>query len=74
DFFVTSLVTENEYCVGCTALEIHTGKIHGFHCSAVLMATGGFGRLFNSSTNALINTGDGQSLALNAGVSLKDME
>ena len=42
--------------------------------SAVLMATGGFGRLFNSSTNALINTGDGQSLALNAGVSLKDME
>jgi succinate dehydrogenase / fumarate reductase flavoprotein subunit len=74
DFFVTSLVTENEYCVGCTALEIRTGKIHGFHCSAVLMATGGFGRLFNSSTNALINTGDGQSLALNAGVSLKDME
>ncbi|MDP3485170.1 MAG: FAD-binding protein, partial [Methanobacteriaceae archaeon] len=74
DFFVTSLVTENEYCVGCTALEILTGKIHGFLASAVLMATGGFGRLFNSSTNALINTGDGQSLALNAGVSLKDME
>ncbi len=74
DFFVTSLVTENEYCVGCTALEIRTGKIHGFQASAVLMATGGFGRLFNSSTNALINTGDGQSLALNAGVSLKDME
>ncbi len=74
EFFVTSLVTENGHCQGCTALEILTGKIHGFHSQAVLMATGGFGRLFNSSTNALINTGDGHSLALNAGVSLKDME
>jgi succinate dehydrogenase / fumarate reductase flavoprotein subunit len=73
-FFVTSLVTAHGHCRGCTALEIRTGKIHGFHGSAVLMATGGFGRLFNSSTNALINTGDGHSLALNAGVSLKDME
>ena len=38
------------------------------------MATGGFGRIFNRSTNALINTGDGQALALDAGVPLKDME
>src|SRR5665811_713864 len=37
-------------------------------------ATGGFGRIFNRSTNALINTGDGQALALYAGVPLKDME
>lgn len=74
DFFVTSIVTENGDCAGCTALEIRNGKIHGFLASAVLMATGGFGRLFNSSTNAIINTGDGQSLALSAGVSLKDME
>ncbi|MGZ7169092.1 MAG: FAD-binding protein, partial [Halobacteriota archaeon] len=41
---------------------------------AILMATGGFGRIFNKSTNALINTGDGLALALRAGVSLKDME
>ena len=41
---------------------------------AILVATGGFGRIFNKSTNALINTGDGQSLALRAGALLKDME
>ncbi|HML04998.1 MAG TPA: FAD-binding protein [Methanobacterium sp.] len=74
EFFVTSLVHENGQCIGCTAIEIMTGKVHGFVAKAVLMATGGFGRLFNKSTNALINTGDGQALALRAGVNLKDME
>ena len=38
------------------------------------MATGGFGRIFSRSTNALINTGDGQTLAIHAGAPLKDME
>ena len=38
------------------------------------MATGGFGRIYNRSTNALINTGDGHALALEVGVPLKDME
>ncbi len=74
EFFVTSLVYDNEHCVGCTAIEIMTGKIHGFAAKAILMATGGFGRIFSKSTNALINTGDGQALALRAGVQLKDME
>ncbi len=74
EFFVTSLVKDKERCIGCTAMEIMSGLIHGFVAKAVLMATGGFGRIFNKSTNALINTGDGQALALKAGVSLKDME
>ena len=74
EFFVTSLVHDNERCTGCIAIEIMTGKVHGFIAKAVLIATGGFGRIFNKSTNALINTGDGQSLALKAGVHLKDME
>src|SRR5664280_1979529 len=51
-----------------------TGMVCGFLSKAVLMATGGFGRIFNRSTNALINTGDGQALALDVGVPLKDME
>ena len=72
--FVTSLITEDGRCIGCTALEIMTGQVHGFVAKAVLMATGGFGRIFNKSTNALINTGDGQALALRAGALLKDME
>ncbi|AEG19387.1 FAD-dependent oxidoreductase [Methanobacterium paludis] len=74
EFFVTSLVTEHGQCTGCTALDIMTGLIHGFAVKAVLMSTGGFGRIFDNSTNALINTGDGQALALRAGAPLKDME
>lgn len=74
EFFVTSLVQDKGQCIGCTAIEIMTGHVHGFVAKAVLMATGGFGRIFSKSTNALINTGDGQALALRAGVQLKDME
>lgn len=74
EFFVTSLVSESAECIGITALDIITGNVHGFVSKAVLMATGGFGRVFSRSSNALINTGDGQALALAAGVPLKDME
>jgi succinate dehydrogenase / fumarate reductase flavoprotein subunit len=74
EFFVTSLVTDSGRCTGCTALEIMTGAVHGFVAKAILMATGGFGRIFSRSTNAIINTGDGQALALRAGADLKDME
>jgi succinate dehydrogenase / fumarate reductase flavoprotein subunit len=74
EYFVTSLVTEGSRCVGCTALEIMTGEVHGFASRATLLATGGFGRIFSRSTNALINTGDGMALALRAGAPLKDME
>jgi succinate dehydrogenase / fumarate reductase flavoprotein subunit len=74
EFFVTSLVRDGGRCTGCTAIEIMTGAIHGFTAKAVLVATGGFGRIFSRSTNALINTGDGQALALQAGAALKDME
>jgi len=74
EFFVTSLVIDSGQCTGCTALEIMTGTVHGFCAKATLMATGGFGRIFSRSTNAIINTGDGQALAIQAGAFLKDME
>jgi succinate dehydrogenase / fumarate reductase flavoprotein subunit len=74
EHFVTSLVTEGGRCAGCTALEIMTGALRGFASRATLLATGGFGRIFSRSTNALINTGDGPALALGAGAPLKDME
>ncbi|MGB9939508.1 FAD-binding protein [Methanosarcina sp.] len=85
EFFVTTLVKlgdvpfetgsgKEERCVGCTALNIADGSLHGFTCHSLLLATGGFGRLFDRSTNSLINTGDGASLALRAGVPLEDME
>ena len=74
EFFVTSLIMDGGRCVGCTALEIMTGAVHGFASRATLLATGGFGRIFSRSTNALINTGDGVALAFRAGAPLKDME
>ena len=74
EFFATSLVIENGRCAGCTALEQKTGYVHGFAARAILMATGGFGRIYSRSTNALINTGDGTALAFRAGATLKDME
>jgi succinate dehydrogenase / fumarate reductase flavoprotein subunit len=74
EYFVTSLVVSEDRCIGCVALDISDGMLHGFSGKATMLATGGFGRVFNRSTNALINTGDGAVLALKAGVALEDME
>ena len=74
EWFVTSLVRTDNRIMGVTALEIATGKVIGIAAKAVILATGGFGRVYGRSTNALINTGDGCGLALRAGVPLKDME
>jgi len=74
EWFVTSLAkSENRIC-GLTALNIATGEVHGFSSKAVVLATGGFGRVYGHSTNAIINTGDGCALALKVGAPLKDME
>jgi len=74
EWFVTSLVRKEDRICGLTALEIATGEIHGFIGKSVVIATGGFGRVYCHSTNAIINTGDGCALALRVGVPLKDME
>jgi succinate dehydrogenase / fumarate reductase flavoprotein subunit len=60
--------------VGVTALEMETGDLHVLHAKTVLLATGGAGRIFQSSTNAFINTGDGLGMAARAGIALQDME
>ena len=60
--------------VGVTALEMETGDLYALHAKAVLLATGGAGRIFAASTNAYINTGDGLGMAARAGVPLQDME
>ncbi|MFX1264704.1 MAG: FAD-dependent oxidoreductase [Promethearchaeota archaeon] len=74
EWFLTSLVQSEGRICGVTAIDIATGEVHGFKAKAVVMATGGFGRVYGYSTNALINTGDGAAAALRAGVPLKDME
>ncbi|MBO4329032.1 MAG: succinate dehydrogenase flavoprotein subunit [Rhodocyclaceae bacterium] len=60
--------------LGVTALEMETGEVSIFHSRATVFATGGAGRIFWSSTNAFINTGDGLGMAARAGIPLEDME
>ena len=60
--------------IGVTALEMETGEVSILHSRAVLLATGGAGRIFTSTTNAFINTGDGLGMAARAGIPLEDME
>ena len=60
--------------VGVTALEMETGDVYALHAKAVMLATGGAGRIFAASTNAYINTGDGLGMAARAGIPLQDME
>lgn len=60
--------------VGCTALCIETGEVVYFKARATVLATGGAGRIYQSTTNAHINTGDGVGMAIRAGVPVQDME
>ena len=74
EWFVTSLISDGERCLGALALEIRTGELHAILARGTIMATGGFGRVYEPSTNALICTGDGMSQAWRAGAPLMDME
>lgn len=59
---------------GVTAIDIATGDTVFFQSRVVILATGGAGRIFQSTTNAMINTGDGFGMAVRAGIPLQDME
>jgi succinate dehydrogenase / fumarate reductase, flavoprotein subunit len=60
--------------LGVIAMELESGEITVFQAKATLFATGGAGRIYYSSTNAFINTGDGLGMAARAGIPLEDME
>ena len=74
EWFVTSLIKENGQLCGVAALEIRSGQIYAIRAKTIIFCTGGVGRVFEPSTNALIVTGDGMALAYNAGARLMDME
>lgn len=74
EWFALSLAVSEGVCRGIVALEIPTGRIEAFHAKVVIVTTGGYGRAFKITSNALANTGDGLSLAFNAGIPLEDME
>ncbi len=74
EWFVTHLLVDEGHCQGAVAIQLATGRIHTLLAKAVILTTGGCGRVFRFTTNANIKTGDGMALAFRAGVPLKDME
>jgi succinate dehydrogenase / fumarate reductase flavoprotein subunit len=74
EFQVVDLLIERGRCAGIVALCLATGELHTFHAKAVLFATGGFGRIYRVTSNALALTGDGLAVALGRGIPLEDME
>ena len=74
EVFVTSLLTSESRCCGVAGYEVATGEPEVFHSKAVLLATGGCGRIFKTTSNSFAATGDGFALAFDAGVPLEDME
>jgi len=74
EFHVLDVLIEGRKCRGVVALELATGEVHTFKAKAVLFATGGFGRMFRITSNALANTGDGPAVCARRGVPLEDME
>jgi succinate dehydrogenase / fumarate reductase flavoprotein subunit len=74
EWFVTSLIKHDGAIKGVVALDLKTGELESITAKSVVIAAGGAGRVFEPSTNALICTGDGLSLAWNNGAGLMDME
>ncbi|RUO21915.1 succinate dehydrogenase flavoprotein subunit [Aliidiomarina haloalkalitolerans] len=75
EWYALDLVKNQDGAVtGVTAIDIETGDMYHIKAKAVVLATGGAGRIFASTTNAHINTGDGVGMAIRAGAPMQDME
>lgn len=74
EWHALSLVADDERCIGILGFHLFEGKIIPIQARAILLATGGYGRVYLRSTNAVINTGSGTHLAFQVGVPLEDME
>jgi succinate dehydrogenase / fumarate reductase flavoprotein subunit len=74
EFQLMSLIIHHGQCCGVIAYELATGKLHTLQSKAVLLATGGYGKVFKTTSNAFASTGDGLAIAYRAGAPLEDME
>jgi succinate dehydrogenase / fumarate reductase, flavoprotein subunit len=74
EWLLTDLVIENGLSRGVIAMNVKTGELEAFKAKAVVFATGGYGRVYEISTNALINTGSGIAVAYRAGLPIEDLE
>jgi len=74
EFYVLDLLMEQGRAAGVVAYELATGEIHVFAAKAVILATGGFGKVFKTTSNAHTLTGDGMGIVWRKGLPLEDME
>ena len=74
EWYVTALIVEDGVCRGVIVWDILKGGLHAIGAKTVILATGGCSRIYLTSTNAVINSGDGMSMAYRAGAPLMDME
>ncbi len=74
EFHVLDIAIEDGRCSGVIALEIETGELHTFNARSTLVASGGYGRVYKTTSNALASTGDCLGILFDSGVPLEDME
>jgi len=74
EFLMLDLLIENNVCRGIVGIDIKTGELSVIHSKAVLFATGGYGKIFKTTTNGYASTADGYAIAYNSGLPLEDME
>ena len=74
EYFAIDLIMENGACRGVVAISLDDGSIHRFRSQAVVLATGGYGKIYFTATSAHTCTGDGNAMVLRAGLPLQDME
>ena len=74
EWYVTSIIHDGQIFMGVTAIELSNGTFYAIRAKALIIATGGAGRIYSYSTYALSSTPDGIDMAYRAGLALKDME
>jgi succinate dehydrogenase / fumarate reductase flavoprotein subunit len=74
EFYLMDLLHRDGRITGLAAYELANGEVHVFEAKAVVLATGGFGKVYKTTSNCFANTGDGVYLAYQAGIPLQDME
>lgn len=74
ELLLEDIILKDGQVAGIVAYELATGELHVFQCKMLMLATGGYGRVFKTTSNAFASTGDGVYLAYRAGVPLEDME
>jgi len=74
EYYMMDLIIQGDVCSGAILMDLATGSLHTIRAKAVLLATGGSGKVFKTTSNCFANTGDGLSIVYQKGIPLQDME